>query len=100
MALGANAVALFWRQRHGIDNVFALSAGGMSRSRPVAAFAADSAFEEYRRSITVLRAWDRLDAGCMTLQASGRNGARQKRVTVTVIARWRSPGTRAAVVIG
>src|SRR5580700_1767624 len=100
MALGANAVALFGRQRRRIDNVLAPSARRMSRPRPVAAFAADATFEEWRRLITVLSAGDWLHAGCMTLQASGRNGASQERISVTVIAgRW-SPGGGAAVVSG
>src|SRR5580700_5968230 len=100
MALGANAVALLGRQRRRVDNVLALSTNCMRRSWPVPAFAADSGFDEYPRLRTVLRAWDRLHAGCMTLQASGRNGARQKRITVTVIAwRW-GPRARTAVVSG
>src|SRR5271163_1209149 len=100
MALSANAIALFGWQRRRIDNIRGLCASRMRRSRSVAAFAADSAFEEWGRLITVLGAGDRLHAGCMALQASGRDGARQERITVTIIAWRRSPGARAAVVSG
>ena len=90
MALGADAVAWPGLKAGGVHDIGGFTAGNVRGARPVASLAADAAFKERRGPVAILRPGDWLYAGCVALQAPGRDGAGQERVGIAIIAGWRS----------
>src|SRR5215472_13796018 len=98
MALRADAVPPPGLKGRGINNVGSHCAGGMSRPRAVAAFAADARLCEWRRFESVLGASDLAYAGGVALKAGGRDAASQERIVIRVIAGRRRPFRRGRVI--